>query len=397
MVLREMAVRGPGHPGLARLHPEREPGAVRGFELDVDRVVHTAAYRRLARKTQVFIDPAGDHVRNRLTHTGEVARVARRLSRHLGLDEDLAEVVALAHDLGHPPFGHVGEGALDRALAAHGGYDHNAQAARIVDSAPAGHASYPGLNLCRDTVEGILAHNGPLLRPDGSPVDRSRSALDPAYRQAAHSRGIDLASHASAEAQCAALADDIAYDCHDLEDGFRSGMLSLDDLSSMPLVGNAMRACGAWASGGQLVQEAVRRLREALVDDALAASSAILSDLGSQAAVRARGRPAVVLSPAMARAERRLKHELRERVYHSHALAPERDRAREVVASLVEAFVDDPGLMPPPHAPSGAVGDAEVAARVRDYVSGMTDRYAIREHARVRDRVMPPPVARIGA
>ncbi len=372
----------PDAPGLRRLHREREAGAVRGFELDVDRVVHTAAYRRLARKTQVFIDPAGDHVRTRLTHTGEVARVARRLARHLGLDEDLAEVVALAHDLGHPPFGHVGEGALAAALADFGGYDHNAQAVRIVDLLPAGHAGHLGLNLCHDTVEGILAHNGPLLRGDGTPVDR-RGGLDPACSVAASSRGIDLSAHASAEAQCAALADDIAYDCHDLEDGYRSGMLTLGDLASMPLVGPAMRACGAWASGDRLVQEAVRTLRDALVADALSASSAVLDGLDGNVAVRALGRPAVVLSPGMARAERRLKHELRERIYHSDALAPERDRAREVVSELAASFLDDPALMPAPYAPSGAMHDPEVAERVRDYVSGMTDRYAIREHARM--------------
>ncbi len=378
-------------PSVGRIHPVDVPSRRSEFERDRDRVSHAPAFRRLAHKTQVFIDPQGDHVRTRLTHTIEVSQIARSLARRLRLDEDLAETVALAHDLGHPPFGHVGEGALDRALRDHGGFDHNAQAVRIVEWVDRRYAGFPGLNLTHEAVEGIMAHNGPLLDVDGLPFE-GRGPLDPVYRAAADAHGIDVTRHASAEAQCAAVADDIAYDCHDIEDGYRSGLLSLEHLAEMPMVGDLMRSCGAldaeWPE--QAVHETVRRLMATLVDDVVATAEDRLASLAGPDAVRTMGSAAVGFSVGLARDEGALKADLRRLVYHSDRLAPERARAREAVTELVERFLDDPDLLPCRWLLDLERGRATLAEQVRDYVSGMTDRFATAELERViRDDAAP--------
>src|ERR1700704_6030318 len=224
-----------------RLHPEPVSPTRNAFRRDCDRIIHATAFRRLAYKTQVFVFHEGDHFRTRLTHTLEVTQIARSLARALGLDEDLAEARALAHALGHPPFGHAGERALDRCLAACGGFDHNAQTLRVVTALERRYADFDGLNLSWETLEGLVKHNGPLTLRDGSPLGRhGQRGLPQAVRLYGQSQDLELWSFASAEAQIAAIADDIAYDAHDIDDGLRAELFALDELASIPLVSNVL-------------------------------------------------------------------------------------------------------------------------------------------------------------
>src|SRR6516165_601099 len=225
-----------------RLHPEPVSGTRNVFRRDCDRIIHSTAFRRLAYKTQVFVFHEGDHFRTRLTHTLEVSQIARSLARALGLDEDLCEALALAHDLGHPPFGHAGERALDRCLAACGGFDHNAQSLRVVTALERRYADFDGLNLTWETLEGLVKHNGPLMLRDGTPAERYRQrGLPQAILSYAKRQDLELWNFASAEAQIAALADDIAYNAHDIDDGLRAGLFTLDDLSQISLLGEILR------------------------------------------------------------------------------------------------------------------------------------------------------------
>ncbi len=369
-------------PSRGRQHPEDVATLRTEFERDRDRVTHSRSFRRLAHKTQVFIDPTGDHVRTRLTHTIEVSQIARSLARRLGLDEDLAETIALAHDLGHPPYGHEGEDALDLALADHGGFDHNAQAVRIVEVVERPYAAFDGLNLSYEAVEGIMAHNGPLVGLDGLPLHGGRP-IEPAFASAAALHGVDMTLHASAEAQCAAVADDIAYDCHDIEDGVRSGLLTLGDVARMPIAGDVLRSAGVADRPERAVHEVTRRLMGLMVTDVLVTASRTLAEVGDADGVRRLGRPCVSFSQPFLAAEGGLKTYLRDAVYHSDALAPERARARSCVAELVGTFLERPELMPGHWGEDVESGVASVADQVRDYVSGMTDRFAINELERV--------------
>src|SRR5664279_1591504 len=257
-----------------RLQPERPSPTRNAFRRDCDRIIHSTAFRRLAHKTQVFVYHEGDHFRTRLTHTLEVAQIARSLARALGLDEDLAEALALAHDLGHPPFGHAGERALDEALSGFGGFDHNAQALRIVTELERRYAEFDGLNLTWETLEGLVKHNGPLTDKSGAPVARYAERGAPAEILAYNKiQDLELWSQPSAEAQVAALSDDIAYDAHDIDDGLRADLFSLDDIATVPLIGDILRDIGEKyprIEPSRRVAEVVRRLITRMIEDVIA-------------------------------------------------------------------------------------------------------------------------------
>src|SRR5258708_17977587 len=289
-----------------RLHPEPVSATRNPFRRDCDRIIHATAFRRLAYKTQVFVFHEGDHFRTRLTHTLEVAQIARSLARALGLDEDLAEALALAHDLGHPPFGHAGERALDRCLAACGGLDHNAQTLRVATVLERRYPTFDGLNLSWETLEGLVKHNGPLTLRDGSPCEAYRERGLP-HAIALHSRmqDLELWSFPSAEAQLAAIADDIAYDAHDIDDGLRAGLFSIEELAGVPLIGDILREIRKPHPGmeaSRVVPELVRRLITQMIEDVIAETHERLRALAPRSAdeVRHAKRPVARSSPAIA-------------------------------------------------------------------------------------------------
>ena len=375
-----------------RLHPEPESAHRCCFQRDRDRIIHSQAFRRLKHKTQVFVEHEGDHYRTRLTHSIEVAQVARSLARTLGLNEELAEAVALAHDLGHPPFGHTGEEALAACMAPYGGFDHNAQALRVVTALEARYAEFDGLNLTWETLEGIAKHNGPLLAP-GEGAERLHWAL--AEAQAA--RDLALDTHASAEAQAAALADDVAYNTHDLDDGLRAGLFSPEDLAPLPIVGPCFAEVDALWPGldpARRQHEALRRVFGLLVEDVLAESRRRLSDLNPRdaAAVRAAGAPVIAFSDAMAADLRVLRGFLFERMYRHWRVLRMRRKAAEVVRDLFAAHLSEPRLLPDQWGEAAAAAGSDTArARVIcDWIAGMTDRFALQEH-----RALTDPQARV--
>src|SRR5262245_61953083 len=299
--------------GRGRLHAE-PPSATRSdFRRDCDRVIHSSAFRRLAYKTQVFVFHEGDHYRTRLTHTLEVTQIARSLARALGLDEDLAEVSALAHDLGHSPFGHAGERALDECLSGHGGFDHNAQSLSVVTRLERRYAAVDGLNLTWETLEGLVKHNGPLTDAAGHSIGRHRAHGVPgAILDYCRLQDLDLARHASAEAQAAAIADDIAYDAHDIDDGVRAELFTLDDMTELPLVGDIVREIAASyprLEPARRSHELMRRLITRTIGDVIAESRRRLAALGAASAddIRAAGHPVVAFSPEFAATDRGIK------------------------------------------------------------------------------------------
>src|SRR5262245_56546452 len=282
-----------------RLHTE-PPSATRSdLRRDCDRVIHSSAFRRLAYKTQVFVFHEGDHYRTRLTHTLEVTQIARSLARALGLEEDLAEVSALAHDLGHTPFGHAGERALDQCLAAHGGFDHNAQTLSVVTRLERRYAGFDGLNLTWETLEGLVKHNGPLIDAAGRPVGRySKHGVPSEIRDYCRLQDLHLAEHASAEAQAAAIADDIAYDAHDIDDGLRAELFTLEDLAPVPFVGDVLREIERshpHLEPPRRAHELMRRLITRMIEDVIAEARRRLAALGAASAddIRAAGRPVI--------------------------------------------------------------------------------------------------------
>ena len=359
------------------------------FRRDCDRIIHSTAFRRLAHKTQVFVYHEGDHYRTRLTHTLEVVQIARSLARVLGLDEDLAEAAALAHDLGHSPFGHAGERALDACVKDFGGFDHNAQALRIVTDLERRYADFDGLNLTWETLEGLVKHNGPLTDREGRAIGRHAERGVPAPILAySHIQDLELWSYASAEAQAAALADDIAYDAHDIDDGLRADLFTLDDIACVPLVGDILRGIDARYSGldpARRAHETVRRIITRMIEDVIAESRLHLSALKPQssAAVRRLPEPVVVFSPAMQAADADIKGFLYPRMYrHTRVMRVMQD-AEAVVRDLFAHFVAHPGDLPAEWAEDiERVGEPARARRVADYIAGMTDRYALIEHAR---------------
>ena len=375
-----------------RRWPEPASPTRNAFRRDCDRIIHSTAFRRLAHKTQVFVYHEGDHYRTRLTHTLEVAQIARSLARALGLDEDLAEAVALAHDLGHPPFGHAGERALDEALDRFGGFDHNAQALRIVTELERRYAAFDGLNLTWETLAGLVKHNGPLTDRAGNALGRYAERGVPAAILAyAQIQDLELWSFAGAEAQVAALADDIAYDAHDIDDGLRADLFTLDDIACVPIVGGIVReidAQYAHLDPARRVHETVRRLITRMIEDVIAETDRRAAALKphSAADVRQAARPLVAFSPALEQADAEIKAFLRPRMYRHARVMRVMDEAQGVVRDLFAHYVKTPADMPAEWAEGVATADAGARARhVADYIAGMTDRYALIEHARYFD------------
>jgi len=359
------------------------------FRRDCDRIIHSAAFRRLAHKTQVFVYHEGDHYRTRLTHTLEVAQIARSLARALGLDEDLAEALALAHDLGHPPFGHAGERALDECLAGSGGFDHNAQALRIVTDLERRYADFNGLNLSWETLEGLVKHNGPLVDRAGLPVGRYARQGAPAPIVAySKIQALELWTYASAEAQVAALSDDIAYDAHDIDDGLRADLFTLEGISEVPLVGNILREIDAKHPNiepARRVHETVRALITRMIEDVIGETGRRVAMLKPRSAseVRDAPRPIVGFSPAMEKADREIKGFLYPRMYRHDRVMRVMADAERVVRELFAHYTQTPANLPQEWG-EGIVGsDASKGVRhIADYIAGMTDRYALVEHAK---------------
>ena len=347
------------------------------FRRDCDRIIHSSAFRRLAHKTQVFVYHEGDHYRTRLTHTLEVAQIARSIARALGLDEDLAEALALAHDLGHPPFGHAGERALDECLASCGGFDHNAQALRIVTDLERRYAAFDGLNLSWETLEGLVKHNGPLVRRDGAAVGRYvRHGVPTPITAYSKIQDLELWTYASAEAQVAALSDDIAYDAHDIDDGLRADLFTLDDIAEVTLIGNILSVIDAQYPGieqGRRAHEIVRALITRMIEDVIAESGRRIAMLSPRAAaeVREAPRPVVGFSPTMEKTDRDIKGFLYPRMYRHDRVVRVMGDAERVVRDLFAHYTASPTDLP-----------AEWGEGIGDYIAGMTDRYALIEHAK---------------
>jgi dGTPase len=367
--------------------PTRNP-----FQRDRDRIIHSTAFRRLKHKTQVFVSHEGDHFRTRLTHTIEVAQIARALARALGLDEDLAEALALAHDLGHTPFGHTGEDALDACMAGFGGFDHNAQTLRIVTRLERRYAGFDGLNLTWETLEGLVKHNGPLLLADGAPTERYAATGIPAAIVEYQARqDLWLDTYASAEAQAAALADDIAYNAHDIDDGLRAGLFGLSDLRAVPFLAELLDEIEGLHPGLEVARatnELVRRVITRFVEGVIAESQARLAALApaDADAIRRAGGPVIAFPAAIEIADREIKAFLYPNMYRHARIAPIRSDAAQVVADLFARFSADPELMPADWAAGCASLDAHRRARrIADYIAGMTDWYALDEHRRLFD------------
>ena len=367
-----------------RLHEEQKGGefdAARGprdaFQRDRDRIIHSISFRRLRHKTQVFMAPDGDHFRVRLTHSLEVAQIARTVARVLGLNEDLTEALALAHDIGHPPFGHAGEDALQAALAGQGGFDHNGNTLRALMTIDSPYPRWNGLNLTWETLEGLAKHNGPIAAPGWALAE-----CDAAFT-------LDLTQWSSLEAQVAAIADDIAYDNHDIDDGLRAGLLTLEQLLEVPVVArgwDAVRKRFPDVPAARLVSELVRSQIGAMVRDLLSETRVRLSDIGDIADVRAAGRCLVGFSPEMREDERVLKRFMYANLYH-HPRQLEAARAAEgIVAGLFAAYSADPALMPGDWPERMPAEEPWRSRHIADFIAGMTDRYAV---ARYREAVGP--------
>ena len=367
-----------------RLVPEPPCPMRTPFQRDRDRIVHATAFRRLNHKTQVFLYHEGDHYRSRLTHSLEVAQIARALARLLALDEDLAEALALAHDLGHPPFGHAGERALDRAMADFGGFDHNAQSLMVVTRLERKYAAFDGLNLSFETLEGLVKHNGPVLGL-GDPL------LLAAIRRAGLEAALDLERQAPAEAQAAAIADDIAYNNHDIDDGLRAGLIAIADLLEVPLVGPFVAEVLARPAGLEPrhhIYEVNRRMITAMVEDVVTTSRGRIAALSPCSAddIRRAEAPVVGFSPPMARDLDGLKAFLFKAVYrHERVMAVMRG-AERIVADLFQRYRADASALPDGRGDGfDTLGNEARAGKIADFIAGMTDRFAIAEHRRLFD------------
>jgi dGTPase len=375
-----------------RLHRDPASKSRSAFRRDCDRVIHATAFRRLKHKTQVFVFDEGDHYRTRLTHTLEVAQIARALARRLRLDEDLAEALALAHDLGHPPFGHAGERALDSCLSGIGGFDHNAQTLRVVTTLEQRYPEFDGLNLTWETLEGLVKHNGPLTDRNGSPIARYRRHGVPApiveYSQL---QDLQLWSFASAEAQVAAVADDIAYDAHDIDDGLRAKLFQLEDLAAVPLAGRIIgeiRTTYPVLSDDRLVHELVRRLIGLLIDDVVSETAGRLTRLAPRSAddVRRAAAPVGGFSRETGDADRAIKSFLAARMYRHARVTKVMDQAAGVVRDLFARYQARSQDLPAEWNESlTGLDEAQRARHIADFIAGMTDRYALAEHARLFD------------
>jgi dGTPase len=365
-----------------RRYKEEESRTRTPFARDRDRIIHTSAFRRLKEKTQVFVAHEGDNFRTRLTHSLEVAQVARSLATALGLDADLAETIALGHDLGHPPFGHAGEDELEIQMKPYGGFDHNVQTFRVVTELEHRYPDFLGLNLTWETLEGIIKHNGPVTNKLGKPSWKAISKYDDEYK-------LGLDTWASAEAQVAALADDIAYNNHDVDDGVTAGLFTLDDLMDVPLIGPILAAVKSERPDldPRLTHlEAVRRMIGAMVDDVMGETLQRAAATGVQSAddVRALDHALVAFSPDMAEDLARLRAFLYERMYRHWRVNRTRSQARRILGEMFALFLKEPEVLPTIwFAKSQNRDEAGRARVVCDYIAGMTDRFAIEEHRKL--------------
>ena len=358
------------HESPGRVHPEPPSVGRSEFQRDRDRIVHSAAFRRLEYKTQVFINHEGDLFRTRLTHSLEVAQIARAVARNLGLNEDLIEAISLAHDLGHTPFGHAGQDALNAVMQPYGGFEHNLQSLRVVDHLEERYGAHDGLNLCFETREGILKH----------------CSLHHARQLGALGERFILRHQPSLEAQLANLADEIAYTNHDIDDGLRSGLIEFDQLMAFPLFANhANEALAAYPglARRRLINETIRRMINTLVVDLTATTRARIARYrpDSIAAVR-HGPPLAAFSDDIARQNRELKHFLYQNLYRHYRVVRMITKAKRIITDLFAALADQPQLLPPDYQ---ARGRQDLHRTIADYIAGMTDRYAIREHQRLFD------------
>lgn len=375
-----------------RFVPEDDPAGRSPFQRDRDRIIHSAAFRRLKHKTQVFVYHEGDHYRTRLTHSLEVAQVARSIARALGLDEDLTESLSLAHDLGHTPFGHAGERELDSCMAGHGGFDHNAQALRIVTSLERRYAGFDGLNLTWETLEGLVKHNGPLVDGSGKPVARyAKPGLPHAIAEFAESHDLRLDSFASAEAQVAAISDDIAYNAHDLDDGLRACLFDVEAIADVPIAGDALRdVLKTWPDldRHRLIHETVRRVISWMIFDVIDQTRRNVETLAVKNVedVRSASRAVIGFSERMAADNARLQSFLSSHMYQHDVVTAMMTRARRVVRDLFDAYMSDPAQLPEGWQEQGTSrGSSHQARQICDFIAGMTDRYALDEHKRLFD------------
>ena len=362
-----------------RLYPEAASATRTVFQRDRDRIIHCTAFRRLMHKTQVFVHHEGDHYRTRLTHSLEVAQIARSISRVLAIDEDLTEALALAHDLGHPPFGHAGESALNEAMSNYGGFDHNAQTLRILTRLEARYPGFDGLNLTWETLEGVVKHNGPIA------ADHS---MAPAIATYVAEHDLEIDSFAGLEAQVAALADDIAYDNHDTDDGLRAGLFTVEELSRVPFAGDAFAQAAkatAGADQSRLIHEAVRCMIGAMVEDVIAETGRRLVEArpADAAELRRLDRPMAAFSEPMAAHEKSLKAFLFEHMYRHPRVTTKQDAAKRVLHELFGYYIGSLERLPESWRKAAMDADEPRAARiVADYIAGMTDRYAVAEYNR---------------
>ncbi len=377
MSLAPYAVRAEASRG--RFHPEPAAASRSPFQRDRDRIVHSTAFRRLQYKTQVFVNHEGDFFRTRLTHSLEVAQIARSIARALALDEDLTEALALAHDLGHPPFGHAGEEALNLAMKPFGGFDHNAQSLRVVTLLESRYAGFDGLNLTWETLEGLVKHNGPLSRPAGYIAEYNER------------HRLELGTYPSAEAQVAALSDDIAYHSHDLDDGLRAGLFGPEEIAHLPVINEALEAARRASLDvppPRLRHETIRRVIDAMITDVVEETGRRFAKLAPRDAdaLRRAKRMLVAFSPPMAEANQAVRDFLFARMYRHWRVNRMTAKARRLTEELFRLLLADPSVLPDDwRARAGEAGTQRAATTVGDYVAGMTDRYAMDEHRRLTD------------
>jgi dGTPase len=369
-----------------RLHPEPESPSRTVFQRDRDRIIHSTAFRRLQYKTQVFVYHEGDHYRTRLTHSLEVAQIARTISRALGLNEDLAEALALAHDLGHTPFGHAGEDALSEMMQPYGGFEHNDQTLRILTRLERRYADFDGLNLTWETLEGVVKHNGPLTSKTNT------KKLPSTIAEYVTRHDLELATWPGAEAQVAAISDDIAYNNHDIDDGLRAGLFAVADLDQVPLVGPVFREIAEHHPGldeSRRIHEAIRRLIDRMASDLIVETKRRLDTtrVKTVADIRNLGAPVVAFSETMRAHDKALKAFLFERMYRHYRVNRMASKARRIVQELFTLLLNEPQCLPTEWRQfADGPGKAGTARIVADYIAGMTDRYALDEHFRLFDR-----------
>lgn len=367
------------HQSRGRVYPEDECATRSPHQRDRDRIIHSAAFRRMEYKTQVFVNHEGDHYRTRLTHSLEVSQLARSMSRVLLLNEDLAEALALAHDLGHTPFGHAGEEGLDAVMQPFGGFDHNAQTLRILTLLEARYASFDGLNLTWETLEGIVKHNGPVINPPR------------AMRDYMGLEDLELSGHAGLEAQIASLADDIAYNNHDIEDGLRAGFFTLEDFKELPLLGDIIREVAETypeISDRRQTHEVIRRMINRMVSDLITQTQRNIKEYNIKTAddIRSAGRPVAHFSDEMLLVNASIKSFLMKYMYRHFKVNRMTSKARRVIGELFTFFLNEPDCMPPAwYAQTDGAGTRKTAETAADFIAGMTDRFALEEHARIFD------------